>query len=86
VGVVANVTAEVNQDPQYVKDLLVRQVTAPVRWEPSMQKLQALGCEAAIEIGPGKVLAGLLKRIAPGMSCVSVSDPVTMDEARRVWE
>ena len=84
VGVIANVTAEVNQDPRQVKDLLVRQVTAPVRWEESMQKLHALGCEAAVEIGPGRVLAGLLKRIVPGMACVSCGAPALVDEARRV--
>ncbi len=84
VGVVTNVTAVVNQDPQQVRDLLVRQVTAPVRWEESIQKLHALGCEAAIEVGPGRVLAGLLKRIVPSMSCVSVSDPTALEEVRRV--
>jgi [acyl-carrier-protein] S-malonyltransferase len=84
VGVIPNVTAEVNQDPHQVKSLLVQQVTAPVRWEESMQKLHALGCEAAIEIGPGRVLAGLLKRIVPTMTCISLADPTTLDEARRV--
>ena len=75
VHVIANVTAERNQDPLRVKDLLVQQVTAPVRWEESMVKLKSLGCEAVIEVGPGKVLAGLLKRIVPELPCVSVSDP-----------
>jgi [acyl-carrier-protein] S-malonyltransferase len=84
VGVIANVMAEVNQEPQQVKDLLVRQVTAPVRWEESMQKMQALGCETAIEIGPGRVLAGLLKRIVSGMPCVSLSEPPALEEIRRV--
>lgn len=84
VGVIPNVTAEVNQDPQQVKSLLVQQVTAPVRWEESMRKLAALGCEAAIEIGPGRVLTGLLKRIVPAMACVSFGDPTTLDEARRI--
>jgi len=84
VAVLANVTAEVNQEPRQVKDLLVRQVTAPVRWEESMQRMQALGCEAAIEISPGRVLAGLLKRIVPGMSCVSFSEPSALEEIRRV--
>jgi len=84
VGVISNVRAEVNEDPQQVKDLLVRQVTAPVRWEESMQSMQALGCEAAIEIGPGRVLAGLLKRIVPGIPCVSVSEPAALEEVRRV--
>lgn len=84
IGVIANATAAVNQDPQQVKDLLVRQVTAPVRWEESMQKLHALGCEVAIEVGPGRALAGLLKRIVPGLSCVSVSDPAALEEVQRV--
>src|SRR5262245_41432014 len=62
VAVLANVTAEVNQEPGQVKGLLVRQVTAPVRWEESMQRMQALGCEGAGEIGPGRVLAGFADR------------------------
>jgi len=78
VHVIANVTADMNQDPVRVKDLLVQQVTAPVRWEESMMKLKSLGCEAAIEVGPGKVLAGLLKRIVPDLPCVSVNDPATL--------
>jgi [acyl-carrier-protein] S-malonyltransferase len=84
VPVIANVTADVNQDPTRVKDLLVRQVTAPVRWEESMLKLKSLGCAAAIEVGPGKVLAGLLKRIVAELSCVSVSDPATLADAQGV--
>lgn len=81
VPVIANVTADVNQDSTRVKDLLVQQVTAPVRWEESMLKLKSLGCAAAIEVGPGKVLAGLLKRIVAELSCVSVSDPATLADA-----
>jgi [acyl-carrier-protein] S-malonyltransferase len=84
VGVITNVTADVNQDAHRIKDLLVRQVTVSVRWEESMQRLQSLGCEAAIEVGPGRVLAGLLKRIVPEMPCVSVSDPATLAEVQGV--
>jgi [acyl-carrier-protein] S-malonyltransferase len=84
VHVIANVTAESSQDPLRVKDLLVQQVTAPVRWEESMAKLKSLGCEAAIEVGPGKVLAGLLKRIVPELPCVSVSDPATLEDVAGV--
>jgi len=86
VGVITNVTAEVNQDHRQVKDLLVRQVTAPVRWEESMQRLRALGCKAAVEVGPGRVLAGLLKRIVPELPCASFGDPATLAEARGVLE
>ena len=84
VGVITNVTAEVNQDPRQVKDLLIQQVTAPVRWEESMQRLRALGCEMAIEVGPGRVLAGLLKRSVPELPCVSLYDPATVAEVREV--
>jgi len=83
-SVIANVTAEVNRDSAYIKDLLVRQVTAPVRWEESMLKLQELACQAMIEVGPGKVLAGLLKRIVADVPCPSFSDPAGLDEAKGV--
>jgi [acyl-carrier-protein] S-malonyltransferase len=82
--VIANVTADANADPVRVKELLIQQVTAPVRWEESMQKLHSLGCSATIEVGPGKVLAGLLKRIVPDLVCVSVSEPTMLAEARGV--
>ena len=75
VDVIANVTADVNCAAENVKELLVRQVTAPVRWEESMQRLRALGCDRAVEVGTGRVLAGLLKRIDRGFPCVSVGDP-----------
>lgn len=67
VPVVANVTAEPNTDAGRVKDLLYRQVTGSVRWEESVQKLVAMGVDEAFEVGPGNVLAGLCKRIAPGI-------------------
>jgi [acyl-carrier-protein] S-malonyltransferase len=82
VGVIANVTAELNHDHLQVKDLLVRQVTAPVRWEESMQRLHALGCKAAVEVGPGRVLTGLLKRIVPELPCVPFGDVATLAEVR----
>ena len=82
VALIANVTAEVNQDAQQIKDLLVRQVTAPVRWEESMQQVRRLGCGAAVELGPGRVLAGLLKRIDRKFPCVSVSAPDSLAKSR----
>lgn len=66
-AVITNVEAAINSDPGRVKDLLVRQTVSPVRWEESVQKLQELGCERLIEVGPGKVLRGLIKRIAPSL-------------------
>lgn len=67
VGVVTNVEAEINRDSQRVKDLLVEQAVRPVRWEESVNKIFQSGCQRAIEIGPGKVLKGLIKRIAPAL-------------------
>ncbi len=65
--VIANVTAEPNRDAARVKELLVEQVTGSVRWEESVHKLVALGVDEAFEVGPGNVLAGMLKRIAPAV-------------------
>jgi [acyl-carrier-protein] S-malonyltransferase len=75
VGVVTNVRAEVNLDHERVKTLLVEQAVSPVRWEESVQRLAALGCARAVEIGPGKVLKGLIKRILPAMDVVSFETP-----------
>jgi [acyl-carrier-protein] S-malonyltransferase len=50
-----------------VKDLLVRQTVSPVRWEESVRKLEESGCERVFEVGPGKVLRGLIKRISPSL-------------------
>ncbi len=72
--VVSNVEALPNADPARVKELLVRQVSAPVRWDESVAKMVEMGVERFIEIGPGKVLAGLCKRTAKGKVADNVSD------------
>ena len=68
IGVVSNVDAEVNRDAGRVKLLLTEQAVQPVRWEESVKKLSELGCQSALEIGPGKVLKGLIKRIIASMN------------------
>jgi [acyl-carrier-protein] S-malonyltransferase len=65
VGVISNVDAEVNLDPARVKLLLAEQAMRPVRWEESVQKLERLGVSKMLEVGPGRVLKGLVKRISP---------------------
>ena len=72
--VVANVDARPNTDPARVKELLVRQVDGAVRWEQAVRLMHMEGITHAIEIGPGKVLAGLGKRIAKDMRILSVGD------------
>ncbi len=75
VPVVANVTAEPTQDPAQIRRLLVQQVTAPVRWEESVQTIAKLGVTTAYELGSGAVLKGLVKRIAPELTVTTIGEP-----------
>ncbi|WP_225073467.1 ACP S-malonyltransferase [Desulfuromonas sp. CSMB_57] len=72
--VVSNVEAVPNRDAGKVRELLVRQVCAPVRWDESVTVMAAQGVERFIEIGPGKVLSGLIKRIVKGVEVQNVED------------
>jgi [acyl-carrier-protein] S-malonyltransferase len=75
VPVVANVEAAPITDPAAIRDALVRQVTGTVRWRESVAHMAAQGVEAFYEIGSGKVLTGLVKRIASGASATAISTP-----------
>lgn len=75
VPVVANVTAEPTQDPVRIKQLLVEQVTAPVRWEESVRAIAGLGVTRAYELGSGSVLKGLVKRIAEAIEITAIGEP-----------
>ena len=72
--VLANVEAKPNQDAARVAELLVRQVDSPVQWEQTVLAMAEAGVTRALEIGPGKVLAGLAKRIDKRVSVLSVGD------------
>jgi len=65
----SNVDAQPHTDPVEIRDLLIRQVVQPVRWEETMRNLLAAGVERFYEIGPGRVLAGLLKRVNRKIDC-----------------
>ena len=67
IPVIPNVTAEPTRDPDLLKDLLIKQVISPVRWTESMQRLIAEGMTEALEVGPGNVLKGLMRRIDRNM-------------------
>jgi [acyl-carrier-protein] S-malonyltransferase len=73
--VVSNVEAVPYRDRIRVKELLVKQVTMPVRWEESVQRLAADGVTEALELGSGAVLAGLVKRTAPGVKVTTIGEP-----------
>lgn len=83
--VVANVDASPNSDAGMVKDLLIRQVDSPVRWEESVRAMASAGVSHVLEIGPGKVLAGLIKRIAKEIQVVSVSDVAGIESAAKLY-
>jgi len=74
VPVVTNVEAEINRSKERVKGLLVAQVSSPVRWEESIRRMTEDGIEQVGEIGPGKVLSGLTKRINPNVEAKNVED------------
>jgi [acyl-carrier-protein] S-malonyltransferase len=74
VPVITNVEAAPNQDSARVRELLVQQVSAPVRWEETVSCMVKLGVDRYVEIGPGKVLSGLVKRMAKGSTIQNVQN------------
>ncbi|MGZ3604658.1 MAG: ACP S-malonyltransferase [Thermodesulfobacteriota bacterium] len=78
IPVVTNVEAEINSSKERVRGLLVAQVSSPVRWEESMRKMIAGGIEEVMEIGPGKVLSGLMKRIDNRVETRNIEDLQTL--------
>jgi [acyl-carrier-protein] S-malonyltransferase len=78
IPVVTNVEAEINEDRNRVKPLLVAQVSSPVRWEESMKRMVQEGIERVLEIGPGKVLSGLMKRIDSKVETATIENLQTL--------
>jgi [acyl-carrier-protein] S-malonyltransferase len=74
IPVISNVDAQAHDDPETIRKNLVRQVVSPVRWEDSMRSMLSQGVSQFFEIGPGKVLRGLLKRIDRKVDCQTVND------------
>jgi [acyl-carrier-protein] S-malonyltransferase len=78
--VVVNVDAALVTDGVQLRDALVRQVTGAVRWTESMQLLIAEGVSTFVEVGPGKVLSGLLRQIDRSQKCAQVEDPTSLEK------
>ena len=72
--IVSNVTAKPSNDPQNIRDLLIQQIEKPVRWRESIINMIKLGNKKFIEIGPGKVLSGLVKRIDRNVELIQVNN------------
>ena len=74
IGVVANATAEPVTDAEELRTLLARQLTGRVRWTESVRRMAALGVDTFIEVGPGRVLSGLIKRTVEGTKVLAAGD------------
>jgi len=76
--IVQNVDAEVNSTNSTVCDKLIRQVSSPVKWLQSVQAMSAAGVSRYVEVGPGKVLSGLVRQIDREVSCANIEDPASL--------
>jgi len=83
IPVISNVLALPVKDTAQIKELLYKQITGQVRWTESIQWLKAQGIEEVVEIGAGKVLTGLVKRIEPDMATFNVNDVASIEEFKK---
>ena len=84
VPVIANVTAERATDPAMIRDLLVQQVTGTVRWRESVLACTAMGVDSFMELGAGKVLSGLVRRISPDSAAMAAGTPAEIEAMLKV--
>lgn len=84
IPVLNNIDVAVQQDADAIRDALVRQAFGPVRWVECVQALKARGVTHLIECGPGKVLAGLVRRIDAELVGAALYDPVTLNEVKEL--
>lgn len=82
IPVVNNIDVTVETDADRIRDALVRQAYGPVRWVECVRAMQARGVETLVECGPGKVLAGLVKRIDASLNGLPLFDPATLAEVK----
>jgi [acyl-carrier-protein] S-malonyltransferase len=80
--VVANVNGEAYRDGAGVPASLERQLSSPVRWSECVHRLQALGCDEFVEVGPKRALSGMLRELAPGASVSALATPVDVESYR----
>lgn len=82
IPLVNNIDVAMESEPDRIRDALYRQAFGPVRWVETVQAVQARGIDRVAECGPGKVLAGLTKRISPTLTGLAIFDPASLAEAR----
>jgi [acyl-carrier-protein] S-malonyltransferase len=81
VPLVNNVDVKIESDPALIRDALVRQAAAPVRWVESIRRMVELGATHIVECGPGKALAGMTRRIAEGVQSLALADRASLEQA-----
>jgi [acyl-carrier-protein] S-malonyltransferase len=81
ISVINNVDVAIESEPARIKDALVRQAASPVRWVETIRRMVDSGVTHVVECGPGKVLAGMTKRIAPGVKSFAAADRASLEEA-----
>ena len=86
IPVVNNIDVTVQTAPDAIREALYRQAFGPVRWVECIAALKARGATHIIECGPGKVLAGMVKRIDPDLHSGAVFDPASLSETRAALE
>lgn len=82
IALINNIDVAVETDPARIRDALTRQAFGPVRWLQTVQAIKARGLEHLVECGPGKVLAGMVKRIEPAMTALAVFDPASLADTQ----
>ncbi len=82
IALINNIDVAVETDPMRIRDALYRQAFGPVRWLQTVQAIKARGLEHLVECGPGKVLAGMVKRIEPAMTALAVFDPASLADTQ----
>jgi [acyl-carrier-protein] S-malonyltransferase len=81
VPVINNIDVAVECEPDRIRDALARQAAGPVRWAETIRRMADDGVTHVVECGPGRVLAGLTRRIAPAVESLALTDPTTIGEA-----
>jgi len=81
IAVIHNATVDVAGDAAAIRAVLADQLFKPVRWIETVEKMAAQGVTHIIECGPGKVLAGMVKRIAPDVKCLTLADKASFEAA-----
>lgn len=82
IPVINNIDVAIETEADRIRDALYRQAFGPVRWVECVQAMEARGIGAVVECGPGKVLAGMTKRIAPSLQGLALYDPATLTEVK----